>query len=230
MNLFPQRRTLTCSENKLVLNQTERCEECITEDIGFNRHMLILIKYIIIRHTEYQERSTQHSVIISTEQDPNMKRYMNQWKTFCTPRTNTTLQSNLLWEKWKLNWEYQQQISRHSFWGFVLAHSTLLYNLQTGLPGRLCCPSNQSWEYRNAAPLWPFPATAALNAELMVMWYSQLLQGCKGHLPSKNVLVQVMATGIQGTWQIFQGNNLKRWVSLFYLKKKSRWKLNIGNY
>ena len=197
MNLFPQRRTLTCSENKLVVNQMERCEECITEDIGFNRHMLILIKYIIIRHTEYQERSTQHSVITYMEQDPNKKRYMYQRKRFCTPRTNTTLQSNLLWEKWKLNQEYQQQISTHSFGGFVLAHSTLLYKRQTGLPGRLCCPSNQSWECRNAAPLWPFPATAALNTDLMVMWYSQLLQGCKRHLPSKNTPVKVMATGIQ---------------------------------
>ena len=35
MNLFPQRRALTYSEHKLVVNQAERCDECITEDIGF---------------------------------------------------------------------------------------------------------------------------------------------------------------------------------------------------
>ena len=68
---------------------------------------------------------------------------------------------------------------RHKLLEFVLAHSTLIDNLGTRLPGGLRCPSNQIWEWRNAAALWPFPATAALNPVLMVTQYSQGLQGCK---------------------------------------------------
>ena len=62
MNLFPQRRTLTYSENKLVVHQMERCEECITEEIGFNRHMLILIKYRIAKDIPNTKRGL-HNIL-----------------------------------------------------------------------------------------------------------------------------------------------------------------------
>ena len=53
-------------------------------------------------------------------------------------------------------------------WGLVPAHSSLIYNLGTLPPGRLCCPSNKGWERNNVAALWLFLTTAALNPVLMV--------------------------------------------------------------
>ena len=74
---------------------------------------------------------------------------------------------------------------RHKLQGLFLARSIVIYNLGTQLPERLCCPSTQIWERTNAASLWPFPKTAALNPVLMVPKYSPNSQPCKLHLPSK---------------------------------------------
>ena len=53
-------------------------------------------------------------------------------------------------------------------------HSNL--QLGTRLPERLCFPSTQVWEWRNAASLWPSSITAALNPLLKVPKYSPNLQ------------------------------------------------------
>ena len=53
-------------------------------------------------------------------------------------------------------------------WGLVPAHSSLIYNLGTLPPGRLCCLSNKGSERNNAAALWLFLTTAAFNPVLMV--------------------------------------------------------------
>ena len=120
---------------------------------------------------------------------------------------------------------------RHKLLGFVLAHSPLIDNIGTGLPGRLCCPTNQSWEHRNPAALWPFPATAALKLVLMVTNNSQRLQGCKWHLPTKYVLWSEIDKNFK-RGQIFRKiiSRVKLYSLFFINKKKGHGKMvNITN-
>ena len=67
----------------------------------------------------------------------------------------------------------------------VLFPRTFHSNLQprTPLPVRLCCPSNQIWKRRNAAALWPIPARAAFNPQLMVTYHSQGLRAVQDTCP-----------------------------------------------
>ena len=79
----------------------------------------------------------------------------------------------------------QTWVRRHKLWGLYQGTWQSNWYLRNTTGRKVCRPRYQSGHRRKAAGLWPIPATAAWKSVRMVTSYAQVLQGCKGNLPSK---------------------------------------------
>ena len=56
MKIFPQRKAITDSLNKLMAHQMGRCEDWMHYDIGVNREIKTHVKYIITKDVRNTKR------------------------------------------------------------------------------------------------------------------------------------------------------------------------------
>ena len=56
MKIFPQRKAITDSLNKLMVHQMGMCEDWIHSDIGVNRDIQTHVKYIITKDLQNTKR------------------------------------------------------------------------------------------------------------------------------------------------------------------------------
>ena len=62
MKIFPQRKAITDSLKKLMVQQRERDEDCIHYHIGVNRDIKTQVKYIITKDLRNSERRLLNTV------------------------------------------------------------------------------------------------------------------------------------------------------------------------
>ena len=147
---------------------------------------------------EYQEKSTQHSVITYMGKDPKMNRQVYRYNAPSSVHLEQTHFYQICSDKtYILNLKIKQEIRRYKHLGVCPGTFHSNWQPTNTISRKALLPKYPELEMQKCCRLVAVSRISGFKPTANGHLIFTRTQGCKGHLPSKNILRQVMAQKIQ---------------------------------